>query len=102
MEGKICSVCKEYKLYAEYDLNCGYLDGHNSRCKACRKIYEAEREIRLTTMRPLEACLVEFEKEGATELLERMGYVVYHPTKTIYTQFKERMQRKGVDISDWE
>ena len=94
MDGKVCGRCGVFRPFEDYHRRTASSDGMDYRCKPCR-------QAEVGKVRSLEDSLEPYVKEGATEILESLGYVVGGP-ESVYTQFKRRMESKGIDTSRWD
>lgn len=79
---KICLICQVAKDPSSYG---------NPTYNVCRKC----NQIRNASYTGISDCLGDSQiAEGALELLKRIGYDYYHPSKTIHQQFIERNYEK--------
>jgi len=101
MEKKKCRTCGEEKVYTAFTKNYNYIGGYTTECKVCTNL--RNKKIYWSTslgISPLEFYDGE-HKEEAENVLRNLGYTLYDPENTVYSQFKERCRKRGVDVSNW-
>ena len=100
--GKVCTLCNQYKLLTEFDLNKMGKYGHASRCRICRKLNDGIRDAEgyNDLQYHLNSNIQQLQCTGL-EALDILVKLKYNPDLPIYPQFKDRMREKGVDVSGW-
>lgn len=69
------------------------LDGYDNKCKVCRNLMSSTPQTLTDAAEQI--------RIPATEILEDMGYIIEHPTLSVYEQFKMKWKDRGVDTSKW-
>lgn len=90
---KKCNKCKVNKHITQFHRRTISPDGYDASCKECRK--------RMVYQRSNIGDAPDRDKIPAMEILRLLGYELNNPNNSVYVQFKERMSKKGVDITGW-
>ena len=93
MYSKICNKCGLDKHITEYHRRSASADGFDARCKKCRS-----KQNEYTNLESVKEPHVKKETET---ILTNLGYELYNPDNTVYSQFKRHCEEKGVDVSTW-
>lgn len=85
---KTCPRCNTLKPHTEYHKRTMSSDGLDGTCKVCR------REM-FNGASGLEESRDDSIREGAEELLTRMGFELYNKDNPVHKQFEERLATKN-------
>ena len=94
MESKRCSKCGVVKPFSDFHKRSVSPDGKDTKCKICRSVYTSRIPTGLADA-PLK------DRKYAEHVLRSIGYVLYGE-ESVYSQFKRRMEEKGIDTSEWD
>jgi 5-methylcytosine-specific restriction endonuclease McrA len=82
-QGKVCSQCKEWKVYEKFGIKNSEKDGHRASCKECQKRYKQANKDRITKYQKE---YFQKNKENAREYYRKY----YHSNKEKYGKYRSK------------
>jgi hypothetical protein len=96
MDIQKCNICKLELPIGDFVMNNMYGSGYSKRCKPCARNYEKIKKQNEDNpnITPLSYCNDPDAKKGAEDVLRGLGYELYNPESSVYSQFKERLSKR--------